>query len=124
MASLKESYNSWHENPHHPHLHWSAFVAVSLLMASFLIGQINKLDDESVAYLFEIKKVQAAGENDYFDSLIARPDFWKGYSFRPQPGTACGATDPNGAGPLTAVTAGLCNPYYEKQLGYAITDGG
>jgi hypothetical protein len=43
-------------------------------------------------------KVQAVGPNDYFDALISRPDFWKGYSLRPQAG------------------AGSTSPFYEKQL--------
>jgi hypothetical protein len=42
--------------------------------------------------------LKAVGPHDYFDALVARPDFWKGYSLRPQTGE-----------PITS-------PYYEKQL--------
>ncbi len=43
-------------------------------------------------------EVHAVGPNDYFDTIIARGDFWKGYSLRPRAGSPLG------------------NPYYEKQL--------
>src|SRR5688500_3719500 len=46
-----------------------------------------------------------AGQHDYFDSLVARPDFWKGYSLRPRVG------DPK------------TSPYYENQYGRP-KDGG
>jgi hypothetical protein len=49
--------------------------------------------------------VTAADTNAYFDALITRPGFWKGYSFRPKPGF------------------GPESPYFTNQLEYK-KDGG
>lgn len=45
------------------------------------------------------------GDHGYFDALLARPDFWKGYSLRPRPGEP------------------IASPYYEHQLKHP-KDGG
>jgi hypothetical protein len=48
----------------------------------------------------------ATGQHAYFEALRLRPDWWKGYSLRPQAG-------------VTSAT----NPYYEKQLNAANNGG-
>src|SRR6188474_2480930 len=49
--------------------------------------------------------LSAADTNAYFDALVARAGFWKGYSFRPKPGF------------------GKDSPYFSNQLEYK-KDGG
>jgi hypothetical protein len=49
--------------------------------------------------------VMAADTNAYFDALITRPGFWKGYSFRPKPGY------------------GVDSPYFSNQLEYKKNGG-
>ncbi len=38
---IKQSYENWHKNPIHGHIHWTAFTATSLFLSLFLISQIN-----------------------------------------------------------------------------------
>lgn len=59
----------------------------------------------AIMFFVQPEKVLAATGNEYFDALITRSDFWKGYSLRPQVGA-----------PITS-------PYYEKQLDRPMNGG-
>src|SRR5688500_625645 len=69
-----------------------AFAVATGMLASAHFGVVNQT-------------VIAADTNAYFDALITRAGFWKGYSFRPKPGF------------------GPDSPYFSNQLEYK-KDGG
>ena len=63
---LKQSYENWHNNPEHRHVHWGLLMVTALVVGNFLVGSINK------TYLpqFTIQKIEAAGRSVITESDI------------------------------------------------------
>src|SRR3989344_4970369 len=70
-------YRHWHKHPSHRHVHWAVFITICFSVTNFLTNQIGLVYQD-----YPIERAQAAGEHDYFNSLISRPDHWKSYSLR------------------------------------------
>ena len=63
-------YRSWHDEPGHPHVHWTVFILFSLFFTGSLLSRIDEI--------YKINVVEAATERQLLGGWRLRADFARG----------------------------------------------